>query len=357
MHLGKFGKLASLKGCRVFLTGHTGFKGSWLASFLTEIGAVVTGYSLENHHEYSFYNQNQIGRQVENEYIGDIRDPNLLHKALTDASPDVIIHMAAQPIVINSYMNPTETFDTNIMGLINLLEGARSVNSIRSIINITSDKCYENIDKIRGYKETDKLGGHDPYSASKACAELVTSSYYQSFFKKKRTAIATARAGNVIGGGDTSDFRLMPEIYQTLSRGETLEIRYPDATRPWQHVIETVFAYSYLMKHSLHDPEYYSGAWNFGPDSTDVMSVLDIAKYAKEIIGKGKIKIKKNNTFHEAKNLSLDCSKASKYLGISINWSVKDAVRYTLAWEQKIRAGSNAKELTMSQFSHYISSC
>lgn len=357
MHLGKFGDLSTLKGCKVFLTGHTGFKGSWLASFLTELGAVVTGYSLENCHEYSFYQQNRVGTRIYKEYIGDIRDVLLLQKALSEFRPDAIIHLAAQPIVINSYVDPVKTFDTNIMGLVNLLEVSRTLESIKSIINVTSDKCYENTGIKNRFIETDKLGGHDPYSASKACAELVTSSYYKSFFRERDVAVATARAGNVIGGGDTSEFRLMPDIYRTLSKGETLELRYPDASRPWQHVIETVFAYSTLLKHTLLDSKQYSGGWNFGPDTNDVLSVREIANYSREIIGEGKIKIRKNEIFHEAKNLQLDCSKALKYLAIETRWDAKTSLRYTLDWERQVRLGVNAEEITKHQFNTYIRSC
>jgi len=265
------------KNKKVFITGHTGFKGGWMSMWLYSMGAIVKGYSLEPLGKESLYNFASIG-DLTNSEIGDIRDLRKLSNSIEDFSPDILIHMAAQPLVIKSYSKPVETFETNVIGTANVLEAARHSKTIKAIINITTDKCYENDGRQKGYKESDPMGGIDPYSSSKGCAELVASSYKRSFFDTLGIGIASVRAGNVIGGGDWAENRLIPDILRTFSMNQTLSIRNPSATRPWQHVLEPLSGYLMLAEKIYLDPNKYSGAYNFGPEENDVQAVEWIVK-------------------------------------------------------------------------------
>ena len=323
-------------GKKVFLTGHTGFKGSWAALWLTKLGAEVTGFALEaptnpNHLDLLNLDIKSI--------IGDIRDAKALSEAMIDARPDVVIHMAAQPLVRYSYDEPVETFETNVMGTVNLLEACRKVPSIRAIINITTDKCYENKEWLWGYRENDPMGGYDPYSASKGCAELVASSYRNSFFnnddygKKHNTLLASVRAGNVIGGGDWALDRLIPDIIRATVNKEKVEIRSPRATRPWQHVLEPISGYLALGQKLIEGEISFAEAWNFGPEDSSVVDVENVVKSVKKHWDTFEYIINEQAAnLHEAKLLKLDSSKAAFKLGWKSSWSYEQAFERTILW-------------------------
>ncbi|MFH1715556.1 MAG: CDP-glucose 4,6-dehydratase [Elusimicrobiota bacterium] len=320
----------------VFLTGHTGFKGSWIALWLTLMGADVTGYSLEppttpNHFELLKLNINGI--------IGDIRDKDKLNNALLNAKPDIVFHMAAQPLVRYSYKEPLETFGTNVIGTANVFEVCRKVKNIKAIVNITSDKCYENKEDKRPYKEGDPMGGYDPYSASKGCAELVTASYRNSFFnineygKAHNTLLASVRAGNVIGGGDWAEDRLIPDIMRAVSRGKKVIIRNSQATRPWQYVLEPLSGYLMLGQKLLEGKKEFASGWNFGPDNNEVMTVENIVKLVNKEWNDISYEIKSdNNNPHEAGFLSLDNNKAKTMLGWKPVWGIEKTIKKTVVW-------------------------
>ena len=264
-------------GRSVFLTGHTGFKGGWLALWLTEMGAKVYGYSLDATTSPNFFKIVNLKDKIENSTIGDIRNLSDLIKSIKAAKPSIIFHMAAQAIVRKSYDDPIETYTTNVIGTVNILEAARKVDTVEAIINITTDKCYENKEWNRPYQETDRLGGFDPYSSSKACSELVTDAYRNSFLKTE-IKVATARAGNVIGGGDWAQDRLLPDFFRSITNNEVLHIRSPDAVRPWQHVLDPLSGYLILAEKLIKNGNNFAGSWNFGPDesgSKTVMWILD----------------------------------------------------------------------------------
>jgi CDP-glucose 4,6-dehydratase len=319
------------KNKKVFITGHTGFKGGWMSMWLYSMGAIVKGYSLEPLGKKSLYNIASIGDLINSE-IGDIRDLSKLSNSIEDFSPDILIHMAAQPLVIKSYSKPVETFETNVIGTVNILEAARHSKTIKVIINITTDKCYENDGRQKGYKESDPMGGIDPYSSSKGCAELVASSYKRSFFDTLGIGIASVRAGNVIGGGDWAENRLIPDILRNFSMNQTLSIRNPSATRPWQHVLEPLSGYLMLAEKIYLDPNKYSGAYNFGPEENDVQPVEWIVKKMAQFWQGSKWVIEETSELHEAHYLKLDIDKASKIIGWTPQMRLEESLLKIYEW-------------------------
>ena len=319
------------KNKKIFITGHTGFKGSWLSIWLNKLGANVTGFSLDPNTTPNNFNLSGLETKI-NSIIGDIRDYSFLKEAIRINQPEIIFHLAAQPLVRESFKNPLSTYQTNILGLVNLLEIIKESNTVKAVLIITSDKCYSNKEWIYGYKETDELGGYDPYSASKACAEIISSSYRNSFYNHSNIHIATARAGNVIGGGDWSKDRIIPDCIRGITSGETILIRNPDSIRPWQHVLDPLWGYLKLMYHLFNEGSTYAASWNFGPGQYEILNVLDLVKYLTDE-WKGNYEIHKNeDKIHEAGMLQLDCSKAYYKLGWKSLLTVQDALKYTIEW-------------------------
>lgn len=301
--------------CKILITGHTGFKGSWLSLILSKLNAHVYGYALSPPTEPSLYKEARVD-DIVTSYIGDIRNYDYLQKVIKTINPELVIHMAAQPLVRESYVNPVDTYSTNVMGTVYLLEAIRETPSVRAVINVTTDKCYENREWHWGYRENEPMGGYDPYSNSKGCSELATAAYRNSFFspsacKNNGVAIATARAGNVIGGGDWAADRLIPDFIRAIGNGETLFIRSPHAIRPWQHVLEPLSGYLALAEKLLNNGSAFAQAWNFGPDDNDAKNVEWISKTICDMWGEGaSYTIDHNPQPHEATYLKLDCSKA-----------------------------------------------
>lgn len=341
------------KGKRVFLTGHTGFKGGWLSVWLWSMGAKVTGYALTPNTNPSFFEVVGVASLLEQNHIADIRDLSALKLAMCKANPDVLIHMAAQPLVRYSYDNPVETFATNVMGTVNVLESARGIDSLKAIVVVTTDKCYENQEWVWGYRENEPLGGADPYSGSKACAELVTNAYLQSFFAG--TAVASARAGNVIGGGDWSQDRLIPDALSAFETGESLSLRNPLATRPWQHVLEPLSGYLVLAQALFGGVTDIAGAWNFGPDSEGNQTVEQVITL---LIGQWGNTVNWHQDTsaqpHEAHLLKLDCSKAQQKLYWFPRWTIEEATLKTVHWHKALQAGKDMKIITIEQIKQYI---
>ena len=324
------------KNKTVFITGHTGFKGSWLAYWLSKMGANVIGYSLEpptNPNHFELLNSDYVS------IIADIRDKEFLQKEILKHKPEILFHLAAQPIVKQSYIDPVETFETNVIGTLNVLEACRKSNFVKVIINITSDKCYENKEWIWGYRESDPMGGYDPYSASKGCSEILTAAYRNSFFnlkdygKKHNTLLASVRAGNVIGGGDWAPYRIVPDIIRAAVKGEKVEIRNPKATRPWQHVLEPLSGYLTLGWKLLEGEKEFASGWNFGPETKNNKPVSEIAKGSMKYWKDIKITESKNfDDVHEANLLMLDCSKAIKFLKWKPIWDFSETLKKTIEW-------------------------
>lgn len=346
------------KSKRVFLTGHTGFKGSWLALWLQHLGADVTGYALDPPTEPSLFHKADVAACMRSA-IGDVRDAATLNSIMQSAQPEIVFHLAAQPLVRHSYTDPVGTYEINVLGTIHLLEAVRKAPSVRAVVVITTDKCYENKEWIWPYRETDPLGGYDPYSSSKACAEIVTSSWRNSFFNPEKyaehkVAVASARAGNVIGGGDWASDRLIADIVRAFSNGKTLEIRNPAATRPWQHVLEPLRGYLTLAEKLYADGPRYASAWNFGPRYTDAQPVEWIVRYLSAKWGSAaQWKIDAHEHVHEAQMLKLDWSKAHAALGWEPVFSLPEALDYTFDWYHRESAGSRARELCLEQIVSY----
>jgi CDP-glucose 4,6-dehydratase len=316
------------KGKKVFVTGNTGFKGSWLSIWLKELGAEVYGYALEPKSDMDNFVKCCLEEKL-NQTYGDVTDLALLSEKLNSIQPDYIFHLAAQALVIDSYKDPAETFMTNVMGTINVLQAARSLANLKSIVLITSDKCYENKEVVWGYRENDELGGKDPYSASKACAELAVKSMRHSFYQDSKVGIVTVRAGNVIGGGDWSDNRLIPDIFKSIRANEVLEIRSPNATRPWEHVLEPLSGYLHLAL-LAEDSKKYEGGWNFGPSTYVHYNVLDVAKEIAKSTNLNFETTKMETTFHEANFLKLDITKAANYLNWHPQLDFEETIRFTV---------------------------
>lgn len=322
------------KGRNVLITGHTGFKGSWLSLWLHLLGAKVIGYALDPATEQDNFVLCGLHSKIV-DLRGDIRDASRLKQVFSAYQPEIVFHLAAQPIVCRSYQIPAETFETNVMGTVNVLDAIRSCDSVKAGVIITSDKCYENREQIWGYREDDKMGGYDPYSASKGCAELVTSAFRSSYFPAgSGKAVATARAGNVIGGGDWSQDRLLPDCMRSLIAQKPIELRNPDSVRPWQFVLEALYGYLLLGEKLLQDGTKYSGAWNFGPDFESVAPVKKVAGLLTALWGcsSGLLVAGNQNAPHEAGLLSLDCTKAKTLLGWKPQLPLQKALNDTVQW-------------------------
>ena len=343
------------KNKKVLVTGATGFKGSWLCSWLLKLGAKVygTGFNL-NQNKNLFYKLNLNNRI--NLKIFDVRDYEKLKNFIYSSKPSIIFHLAAQPIIYKSYQIPFATFDVNCRGTLNVLEITKKYKFIKSVVLITSIDVYENVGKIKGYKETDILGGVDPYSASKAASEFIIRAYRESFFKnKKNCGISSARAGNVIGGGDWSEKRLIPSCIRSLIKNKVILLRNPNSVRPWQLVLEPLKGYLILAKKQFEKPLNYSGAWNFGPDSKSTIDVQQIVKYMINFWGKGKIRTIKNNNFIEHQHLQIDATKAKKKLSWFPTYNIKDTVRITTEWYLKVlKKRKTPRNITNEQIESYM---
>ncbi|MCP3384584.1 CDP-glucose 4,6-dehydratase [Bradyrhizobium sp. CCGUVB4N] len=346
-------------GRRVFLTGHTGFKGSWLSIWLKDLGANLTGFALPAPTKPSLFEAADVASGM-NSIIGDIRDADTLINAMRDARPEVVIHMAAQPIVRLSYEQPIETYSTNVMGLVHMFEAVRKSPGVRAVVNVTSDKCYENKEWVWGYRETEAMGGHDPYSSSKGCAELVTTAYRRSFFNpdtynQHRVALASARAGNVIGGGDWARDRLIPDIMRAIEAKQLVRIRNPHAIRPWQHVLEPLSGYLNLAQKLFEAGPAFAEGWNFGPSETDARPVQWIVEHLTQMWGDGAgwQLDQQDNPLHEAHYLKLDCSKARSELGWKPIWSLEQALSRIADWHKVALQGGSAYAKTLAQVRDY----
>ena len=344
------------RGKRVLVIGDTGFKGSWLSLWLHDIGADVVGYALPPELDENHFNVIGLDKLIHH-IDGDIRDFTALKRVFDDFQPEFLFHLAAQAIVKFSYEEPKLTFDTNVGGSVNILEAVRLTPSLRSVIYVTSDKCYKNREWLWGYRENDELGGHDPYSASKAGAEIVFSAYMDSFLnKRKGFGAASVRAGNVIGGGDWAENRVVPDCIKALRSGQPIILRNPDSTRPWQHVLEPLSGYLLLAAEMYRSSVEYSGAWNFGPRGKAIRTVQDLAKRIVEFWGEGEVqtKIKQDVTAYEAKLLHLNCDKAYQILRWYPRWDFDRAVDETTHWYKEVISGKPALEISEQQIKTYI---
>lgn len=332
------------RGKRVLLTGHTGFKGAWMALWLHSMGAKVTGIGLPPNTSPNLFTLAKISQILDSHFI-DIRNAEKLSSTIKDCSPEIVFHLAAQALVRSSYQDPLYTFDTNIMGTAHVLNAMRDIDSVKVAVLVTTDKVYQNLEQLRPYQEQDHLGGHDPYSASKAASELIISSFRDSYLSEQGIAIASARAGNVIGGGDWSEDRLIPDAIRAWSKNLPIVIRRPKAVRPWQHVLEPLNGYIVLAEKLYQDPSLF-GAYNFGPEASDVATVQQVISLAQNTYQSGRSIIEDGmNGPHEAGLLLLDISKAKDVLGIRPRWNLVEAVNHTMAWYQGLDAGKNASSL------------
>ena len=345
-------------GKKVFLTGHTGFKGGWLALWLSSMGAKVTGYALAPNTEPNLYTVLEIRKLVDQSLIGDVRNLQALKKSISDARPDILIHMAAQPLVRDSYANPVDTYAINVMGTVHILEAVRETSSVKSVVIVSTDKCYENKEWPWGYRENEPMGGYDPYSSSKGCVELVTSAYRQSFFLSTNStcAIASVRAGNVIGGGDWSRNRLIPDAIKAFQLSIPLLIRNPLATRPWQHVLEPLSGYLILAQALYERGSVFASAWNFGPLDKDVRSVKEVIEVLIDQWGPSAQWQKDGleHQPHEANLLKLDCSKACQQLGWAPCWKLEIAIAKIVEWQKAYQQNNNMQAVSLAQINEYM---
>lgn len=346
------------KSKRVLITGHTGFKGSWLSLWLQNMGAHVTGYALSPPSIPSMF---EVARAAEGmtSIMGDVRDFNHLATVISKYEPEIIIHMAAQSLVRYSYKNPLETYTTNVIGTVNVLESVRVAKGVKAVIIVTSDKCYENKEWLWDYRENDRIGGHDPYSSSKGCAELVTAAYRNSFFPIKQyeihgVAVASVRAGNVIGGGDWAEDRLIPDIMRAFMEDRPVHIRNPNAVRPWQHVLDPLSGYLLLAEKLWSNGFEFSQSWNFGPNNDDARPVSWIVELMKNLWGEGvRWEFDSSDHLHEAMYLKLNCSKARSLLGWSPKLHLSKALEWAVEWYQGYREGANMSTFSINQISRY----
>jgi CDP-glucose 4,6-dehydratase len=337
----------------VFITGHTGFKGGWLALWLSTLGAKVYGYSLEPPTTKNFFSIINLRDILCNSIMGDIRDSSRLVNSMKEAKPSIIFHMAAQPLVRHSYHDPVSTFATNVIGTVNVFEAARKINTVEAIINITTDKCYENNEQDRPYSESDRLGGYDPYSSSKACSEIVTSAYRNSFFNQTQIKLASARAGNVIGGGDWATDRLIPDFFRSIENNETLLIRSPQAVRPWQHVLDPLSGYLVLAEKLVIDKSNFAEAWNFGPEDTGAKTVSWVLERLTKKFENARWKKENSKHHHEANILKLDISKAKSKLNWFPKWSLEQSIDNTVDWYKIFQNNNKMREFSIKQIKIY----
>ena len=346
-------------GKRVLITGHTGFKGSWLSLWLHKMGAVVAGYALPAPEE-SLFQLAGVAEGMKESVYDDIRTLDPLTRLMGSFRPEIVFHLAAQPIVRIAYQQPIETYYVNVMGTANLLEAVRLSDSCRAVVVITSDKCYENKEWVWGYRESDSLGGHDPYSSSKACAELITASYRHSYLHQGASspvALASARAGNVIGGGDFSKDRLIPDLMAAVLKGSPLKLRFPDAVRPWQHVLEPLSGYLLLAERIWSDPEHYAQSWNFGPTPDDLKSVRWIVNRLNECLGRRvSWDLDAGNAPHEATLLALDSAKARMVLGWKPRWTLDRALEAIVEWYKTYESRESVRDVVVRQIEAYEAS-
>jgi CDP-glucose 4,6-dehydratase len=341
------------RGKKVFLTGHTGFKGGWLSLWLDALGADVTGYALPAPSQPSFFETARVASTM-NSIMGDVRDPAALASAASQCSPDIVIHMAAQALVRPSYEDPAATYSSNVMGTVNVLEAARALPGLQAVVIVTSDKCYENSGAGRSYREDDRLGGRDPYSNSKACAELVTAAYRESFFAGKRGAIATARAGNVIGGGDWAADRLVPDAMRAFRAGRPVRLRYPHATRPWQHVLDPLRGYLLLAERLCSGESGWAEPWNFGPARDSVTTVEAVVEALAAKWGGG-ASWEPDTVVnpHEARDLGIDPGKAQARLGWKSRLDLAQTIDWTVEWYRGWSDGADMRRLSEAQLERY----
>ncbi len=343
------------KNKNVFITGHTGFKGTWLCRLLLNLGANVYGYSLEASDSREFFRLSKVCSHITN-YFGDIRNFDCLASCIKSADPDIIIHLAAQPLVKESYADPVNTYSTNVMGTVNILEAARMCSHLRSIVNVTTDKVYLNRETHYGYKEDDILNGFDPYSNSKSCSELVTSSYRNSFFSETSVAVSSCRAGNVIGGGDFADNRIIPDCYRAVSSGQPVILRNPNSIRPYQHVLEPLFAYLMIAEKQFLDKNTFEGAYNIGPGLDDNITTGGLADlFCREWENEASWIYQEDiHAVHEAKLLYLNCEKIHSTIGWSPIWNIKKTVEKTVEWYKCLYNNGNVVKCMEQQISEYL---
>lgn len=346
------------QGKRVFLTGHTGFKGGWLSLWLQQLGADVTGFALEAPTTPSLFEVANVAHGMQS-VIGDVRDGDAVKRAMAAARPDIVIHMAAQPLVRYSYVNPVETYSTNVMGVVHVLEAVRATPGVRAVVNVTSDKCYENREWPWGYRENEAMGGYDPYSNSKGCAELVTAGYRSSFFHADKyaehgVALGSGRAGNVIGGGDWALDRLIPDMLRAIGAGEPVMIRNPHAIRPWQHVLEPLSGYLTLAEKLYTEGPAHAEGWNFGPHDIDAKPVEWIIERMTQEWGAGASwSLDGQDHPHEATYLKLDCSKARGQLGWHPRWDIGQTIAKIVEWHKACDQGADMRAMTLAQIATY----
>jgi len=343
----------------ILITGHTGFKGSWLSIWLTLLEANVTGFALDPYSGKDNFVVSDVSKHI-TDIRGDIRNYSSLEEVFEKYSPEIVFHLAAQPIVLEGYKNPKDTFDTNVAGTVNVLENCRKSDSVKAVINVTSDKCYENKEWIWGYRENDNMGGYDPYSSSKGCSELITQSYRQSFFNPEKfnehgKSLSSARAGNVIGGGDWANDRIIPDCIRALEKNQPINIRNPYATRPWQLVLEALSGYLMLAANMLHSPERFNGPWNFGPEYSSIVPVKNLADLIIKNYGHGCWESPATEgQFHEARLLSLDISKAYFKLGWKPTLSFEETVQFTVEWYKSALSDKDMFKVCKGQIEKFM---
>ena len=340
----------------VAVTGHTGFKGGWLALWLSLLGAKVHGFSLPPEKEHSFFIKTNLAEKLKTNCLGDVRDIEQVKNFFSKTKPEIVFHLAAQPLVRKSYRSPVDTFLTNVSGTINLLETVRNTSDVNAIINVTTDKCYKNEEWTWPYRENDVIGGDDPYSASKSCSEIISHAYRQSFFKQHGVKIATARAGNVIGGGDCAEDRLIPDAFRAIETNTLLKLRAPNSVRPWQHVLAPLDGYMKLAEALCSTSKNYEEAWNFGPDPAESVTVLSLIKSLKQAFPSLEFDSSTTDGLAETLTLTLDSSKARKELEWNNKWCIKKSVKETLNWHFSCLNGEDMHDVTSKQIKNYMAS-